>query len=106
MAHKRVTLSLPPEVASDLDWLSDQLGISRSAIASDILADSFSGLVPVVEYYAAQDSDGGSPLSRRLRGGSADSIRADFAKLREMAASVELDPDRFQLTPPTDGEAG
>lgn len=102
MAHVRVTVSLPPEVGSDLDWLSDSLGISRSAIVSDILSDAFRGLVPVVQYYSAVgEGETDSPLSRRFRGSSGDAIRYEFATLRRMARDY-ADPDAFELAFPTD----
>ena len=104
MAHVRVTVSLPPDVGSELEWLSRTLGISRSAIVSDLLADGFRGLIPVVEHYSATaEGESESVLSRRFRGASAGVIRHEFAALRRMAASYG-DPADFELTAPTDGE--
>jgi hypothetical protein len=104
MAHARVTVSLPPSVASDLEHLSSLLGMSRSAIVSHVLSDAFLGLVPVVDHYFAPDDEGGeSPHARRLRGASADVIRQEFATLRRMAADY-ADPEAFELTSPLDGE--
>jgi len=102
MAHSRVTVSLPPEVASDLDHLSRLMGMSRSAIVSDVLEDAFRSLVPIVEHYAAEFPDGDSPLSRRLRGASAEYIRHAFSELRQEAANTDV--RYFELTSPTDQE--
>lgn len=107
MAHSRVTVSLPPEVATDLNWLSRALGMSRSAIVSDILDDTLRSLMVVVEHHGAADyggNDSSSPQFKRLRGASAEHIRHEFARLRRDAQSVNFDPDAFTLTQPVDGE--
>ena len=107
MAHSRVTISLPPEVAADLDYLSRVMGMSRSAIVSDVLEDAFRPLVALVDYRGAADFDGndsGSPQFKRLRGASAGYIREEFARLRRESQSINLDPDSFVLTQPVDGE--
>lgn len=101
MAHARFTVSLPPDVASDLNHLSQVLGISRSAIVADVLGDAFRALVPVVDHYALPEAGGSG---RRLRGASAAEIRRDFAYLREVASSV--DPRHFELTLSNDSGTG
>jgi predicted transcriptional regulator len=107
MAHSRVTVSLPPEVAADLDYLSRVMGMSRSAIVSDVLEDAFRPLIALVDYHGAADFDGNdsaSPQFKRLRGASAEYIRQEFARLRRESQSINLDPDSFALSQPADGE--
>lgn len=106
MAHLRVSLSLPPAVADDLDHVASLLGVSRSSFAALVLEDALRTLTPAAEYYAASAPGKPSPLEevfqgRRLRGSSGQTLRDAFRELRRVADSI--DPDAFELTPPVDG---
>ena len=106
MAHSRVSLSLPPSVAEDLDYVSSLLGVSRSSFAALVLEDVLQTLVPAAEYYAASAPGKPSPLEeafqgRRLRGVSGEALRDAYRQLRRVADSI--DPEAFELTPPVDG---
>ena len=102
--HRRVTLSLRPNVADDLDYVASRLGISRSALASETLAES---LGPLRQLLSALPAEGASPeeVSRRMRGASHDIIRDRLNHLRDVLGAID-DPDSFELTPCDDRPAG
>ncbi len=107
MTQTRVSLSLPPSVVEDLDYVSSLVGVSRSSFAALMLEDLLRSLVPAAEYYAASSPGEPSPLSqtfqgRRLRGESVEGLRDAYRQLRRVADSI--DPDAFELTSPADGE--
>lgn len=107
MAQTRVSLSLPPSVAEDLDYVASLVGVSRSSFAALMLEDLLRSLVPAAEYYAASAPGEASPLAqdfqgRRLRGESIEGLRDAYRQLRRVADSI--DPDAFELTSPVDGE--
>lgn len=104
MAHVRMTVSLPVEVAGDLEYLSSLLGISRSGIVSVLLADRLRGVNHVLERHAAGSLGGNTRDSSqllRLRGKPAKHIRAVLADL--VHESNLVDPDQFQLSSYRDG---
>jgi hypothetical protein len=104
MAHSRVTVSLPVEVADDLDNLSSLLGISRSGIVSVLLADRLRGVNHVLMNHVAGSLGGNttdSPQLLRLRGKPAKHIRTVLADL--VHQSTFVDPDQFELASYRDG---
>jgi hypothetical protein len=105
MAHKRVTLSLSPDVAAELDRVSQLMGISRSALVSEVLSESLPALSAFLRNFAQSPTPStGSEASLRLRGASADLIRSQLDQLRDAVESV--DPSGFALTPCSDRPAG
>jgi len=104
--YRRVTLSLAPHVADYLDDISSRLGISRSALASDVLSEALS---PIRDLLSALPDDiaGSSPgdVARRMRGSSAPLIQERLDLLRGVLNSIE-DADSFELTPCDDRPAG
>lgn len=101
MAHKRLTLSLSPDVAAQLASVSSQMGISRSALASELLSETLPALSEFVRN--AQGSTSPDTLLR-LRGASATAIRSQLDDLRDAIEAV--DPSGFALTPCEDRPAG
>lgn len=100
MAYKRVTLSLSPETAASLDFIAHKLGASRSAIASDLLAEAVKPLAQLVRVLPEESGPDGA---LRMRGASADLIRDRLDHLRDLASA---DSDDFTLTPCSDRPAG
>lgn len=102
MAHKRVTLSLAPEVYAALDETASLMGVSRSALVNEMLAE---GLPTLSEFLrAVRGFDASTGAAMRLRGASAGAIRQRLNALRD--AVDEIDPDAFELAPCDDRPAG
>lgn len=104
MAHSRITVSLPTEVAGDLERLSSLLGISRSGIVSVLLADRLRGVNYVLDHHAAGylgGNTGSDAQLLRLRGKPARHIRSVLADL--VYQSSYVDPDQYQLSSYRDG---
>lgn len=100
MAHTRFTLSIPPEVAGDLDALCQLLGASRSTVVTLILEDNLRTLIPAAEFYEDR-LPGGNP-GRRLIGASGLELRQSYVEVRKLAD--QIDPGDFELVPLDDGE--
>ena len=75
----RLTLSIPDDVVAMLDAVSSRLGVSRSAIGSELLRDELLRLKPLLPYYpiSAVPAD---PV--RLRGESVLVVRERLSRLR------------------------
>lgn len=77
----RVTVSLPDDLVSDLDFIADRFGVSRSGV----LAGFLSQIVPPAREIAGLMPPDGSALTesdvKRFRGASADVISKQIAKL-------------------------
>jgi len=102
MAHKRVSLSLTPEVYAALDETASLMGVSRSSLVNEMLAE---GLPTLSEFLrAVRGAEPSTGAAMRLRGASAGAIRSRLNALRD--AVDELDPDAFELTPCEDRPAG
>lgn len=101
MAHKRVSLSLSPEVYGSLNVVAREMGVSRSALVNELLSE---GLPALAEYLKEHGSENASLTSMRLRGASAETIRKHLDRLRGVLDSI--DPDFFELTPCDDRPSG
>lgn len=79
---KKISVTLPPEIVADLDYVSKRLGVSRSALIAQTLPDGLSFmrglLVDVPENPTPEDVI-------QFRGSSADQIRERIEQLKGMA---------------------
>ena len=80
MATKKVSLSLDEGQVEDLDVISRRLGISRSALVSQLLAEALPDMRRVVELIPAD--------LVRFRGESASIVEARMEKLRQAATDL------------------
>lgn len=83
---KRISLSLPPGLVEDLDYISDRLGISRSAFVTELLSQS--GLSSLRALLAAVPESPTSDDIRRFRGGSRELIRARVEGLQQLQGGL------------------
>jgi len=91
---KRVTLTLSPETVEMADSISQSLSISRSALINQLLNTS---LPPMVEMFSvlsaasAEEFDGdiSADTLRRLRGKSAETVKAAVAAAQSALADLE-----------------
>lgn len=70
---RKVTVSLPPSVVDDLDFIASRMRISRSALLSGVLGECVPGLLAVAKCVPAE-GDVGEDDVRRARGASAEII--------------------------------
>jgi hypothetical protein len=85
---KRVTLSFPSKVVSDLDFISSALGVSRSALVSGLLTDILPPLIPLANIVKKDLTDGDS---RRYRGEFKEEMQTILERL-----NGELQDDLFK----------
>ncbi len=88
---RRVTLSLPSKVVSDLDYLSKSLGVSRSAFVSAVLEDLLPPLLPLANIVEKGVTKGDS---RRYRGDFAAELQGLVGRLN--SGVEELQDDLFK----------
>lgn len=75
---KRCSFSLPSKVASDLVFLSEAMGVSQSAILSQIAGESISAMSALLR---SAGSDLSSPeVVRRLRGESVQYVQDEVSR--------------------------
>ena len=80
MTIKRVTLSIPPEVASDLNFVHRRLNISKSALVTILLQDGLRDFRILLESLPPEPDD---QDMKRFRGASAEMITSQMAAIRQ-----------------------
>jgi len=78
---RKVTVSLPVDVVSNLDHISKKMRVSRSALLSSLLASSLPSLVTVVDCLPDPGVELTGSDARRLRGVSGQVIGDEIARL-------------------------
>ena len=85
---RKISVTLPPQLVDDLDYISRRLGVSRSALIGQILPEGIglmrSLLVDVPENPTPEDVV-------RFRGASADEIRQRIDGLKGLADDLFSD---------------
>lgn len=79
---QKISITIDPELLADADRVAARIGISRSALIADCLADNLHIMKRLLEGVALD------PISRdvlRLRGESADAVRERLDQLKGMA---------------------
>ncbi len=83
---KRVSVSMPIELADDLDYISRRLGVSRSGFVSQmLLAGDIHKLRVLLSHIPEQPTDGDL---KRFRGDSKVYIEDALAKLQAMQGGL------------------
>lgn len=82
----KVAMSLPPTLVDDLDYLSGRLGVSRSALAAELLTDAAAEMRRVLALIPPNPTPGDV---LRMRGESEAFIR------ERIAAAARLTDDLF-----------
>ena len=85
---QRITLSLPSEVVSNLDFLSNTMGVSRSAFVSALMSDILPPLVPLAKIAAQCGKEGDS---RRYRGEFASELNSMLERLNDGLEGIQDD---------------
>jgi len=79
MANKVVSLSLPPEVVSDLNYIHRRMGISKSALVTSLLQGGLPSLRQLLESLPPEPDD---KDMKRFRGASAELILSEINRLQ------------------------
>jgi len=83
MARKKtVSLAISPVVVSQLREVSKRLGVSRSAVANEILAGALDDLNRILDRMPAGDVSNDSESLKRLRGDSAAVVQSRITDLQ------------------------
>jgi len=80
-------VSIPAPLLDDLQYLSARLGVSRSALISELLGDTVPVVADLLRMHPADDSP---DELRRFRGASIDVIRGRIAELQSAVTSFEI----------------
>lgn len=88
---RKITVSLPPNVVDQLDFVSSRLRCSRSALLSEVLGHSMPSLVQIASCIPEVGQDVTEVDARRLRGVSAEVIGEQVRKLLAMSEGVGQD---------------
>lgn len=79
----RTSLTLPAETLEDVKFVSRRLGITRSALISELLVDVLGPLKSMLLCIPEDPADMSPDDVKRLRGESADIIRSRIKELKE-----------------------
>lgn len=79
---RKITISVPPDLVEDLDYLAGRMGVSRSAIISEVLGGSLEEMRALMELVPENPTQADV---LRMRGESADLIRQRLASLQGIA---------------------
>lgn len=90
MGVRRVTLSLPEELAADLTYVHKRMNISKSALVSSMIADAIHDFRQLVESLPPEPD---TEDVKRFRGKSADLILHRVASLQSELIRGTLDVD-------------
>lgn len=83
---RRVSISLPVSLVSDLDYISQRLGISRSAFLAQMLSSAdLPGIRALLSHIPEQPTDGDV---RRFRGDSKAYVAQQMEKLVSMQGGL------------------
>jgi hypothetical protein len=83
---KKISVSIPSPLLDDLQYLSGRLGVSRSALITELLGEA----LPAVAGLLRSVPEGASPdEAKRFRGASVDIIRERVAEAQRLADEYE-----------------
>lgn len=78
----KISITIPPELLTDLDYVSGRLGVSRSALIAEVLPQALQMMRSMLEQVPLNPSPDDV---LRFRGESADLVREKIESLREMS---------------------
>lgn len=81
MAMSKISVSLPTQLVSDLDYLAGRTGVSRSALIGELLSDAASEVRKILELVPPNPT----PAEMlRMRGQSEEAIRTRLESIKGM----------------------
>lgn len=90
---KRTSMSLSSELLSNLDFCATNLGVTRSAFVSELLAAPLKNIREVLEYSLPSTPDGDSTPVRRTSAEVSYYLRKNLSGLSESLSSLETQLD-------------
>lgn len=87
-SFRRVTVSLPVEVAKDLCVVSKRLGVSSSVLVAALLGDGLAEMAKLLAFAPPRGRGATAAERRRFRGASIDLIKQVVSEAVEAAAGV------------------
>lgn len=85
-ASKRVTISLPSDIADDLSYIASRLGISRSAFLAQLLTEANLGKIRALLSTIPDDPSDGDV--KRFRGESRQFVEDRMSQLQSMQGGL------------------
>ena len=85
----KISVSLPADVVDNLNYMSHRLGVSRSAIISEMLGESLSDAVRLVKLIPPNPTPADV---LRMRGDSEELVRQRLASLASMDGDLFAEP--------------
>lgn len=85
----RVTVSMPDDLLSDLDYVAGRFGISRSGVVTGLLGQVLPSVREIAALLPPEVSEATEADVKRFRGASAEIISRQIAKL--LAGEVQHD---------------
>lgn len=86
---RKITISVPPGLVDDLDYLAGRMGVSRSAIISEVLSGSLEEMRAIMEQVPENPTQADV---LRMRGDSAELVRQRLASLQGIANDLFAKP--------------
>jgi hypothetical protein len=85
----KISITVPPELVADLDYVSGRLGVSRSALISEVLPESLVIMRAMLEQVPLNPTP---EDVLRFRGESADLVRSKIESLKGMTDDLFAKP--------------
>lgn len=85
----KISITVPPELVADLDYVSRRLGVSRSALISEILPESLGIMRSMLEQVPLNPTP---EDVLRFRGESAELVRGKIESLKGMTDDLFAKP--------------
>lgn len=84
----KISITIPPELLVDLDYVSGRLGVSRSALIAEVLPDALHVMRKLLEQVPLNPTPGDV---LRFRGESAEIIKQKIESIRGMGDGLSSD---------------
>lgn len=84
----KISITIPPELLADLDYVSGRLGVSRSALIAEVLPDALTFMRKLLEQVPLNPTP---EDALRFRGESAEIIKQKIESIRGMGDDLFSD---------------
>jgi hypothetical protein len=81
----KISITVPPELVANLDYVCGRTGVSRSALISELLPDAVAHMRKLLEQVPLDPTNLSGPELVRMRGDSEQVVRERLSELEGMA---------------------